>query len=52
MKTKIQVFISGKRVCSVIVSNTDTNTIYVLSSVSEMRSSGEGILCEMFQEEP
>lgn len=27
MKTKIQVFISGKRVCNIIVSNTDTSTI-------------------------
>lgn len=27
MKTKIQVFISGKRVGSIIVSNTDTSTI-------------------------
>lgn len=43
MKTKIQVFISGKRVPSIIVSNTDTNTIYVLSSISEMRRSGRGM---------
>ena len=27
MKTKIQVFISGKRVGSIIVSNTDTSNI-------------------------
>ena len=43
IKTKIQVFISGKRVHSIIVSNTDTNTIYVLSSISEMRRSGRGM---------